>query len=285
MISRALIRRLVELASQAPSVHNTQPWLWRAFGDEIELSADGSRQLLVEDPAGRDLVISCGAALDHFQYAAHALGWDTHVTRPPRGTLDGPVARVRLVRGRPSDTPAEDLDVLRTRCTDRRRFTSWPMSSPVVEGLVDTARSRGALARAVVDEPARLRLELLAHQAQEHRLLEAVTVGAGAVQETRALVEAGDGVIVLGGAVDDPTSWLRTGEALSALWLDATRAGLSVVPMSLPVEVDSVREELRDVVLDSRLRPHLLVRIGWQAIGRSQLPRTPRRPVSDVFRA
>ena len=30
--------------------------------------------------------------------------------------------------------------------------------------------------------------------------------------------------------------------------------------------------------------PHLLVRIGWQAIGRSQLPRTPRRQVDEVLR-
>ncbi len=60
--------------------------------------------------------------------------------------------------------------------------------------------------------------------------------GAGLVEETRTLVESGDGVIALGGDLDDPLSWLLTGEALSALWLDATRAGLSVVPLSLPVE-------------------------------------------------
>jgi hypothetical protein len=108
--------------------------------------------------------------------------------------------------------------------------------------------------------------------------------GSGMVEQTRTAVESGDGVIVLGGDGDDPGSWLLTGEALSALWLDATRAGLSVVPLSLPVEIDSVRDDLRKVVLNAGLHPHLMLRIGWQAIGRSQLPRTPRRPVSDVLR-
>ena len=92
-------------------------------------------------------------------------------------------------------------------------------------------------------------------------------------------------MIVLGGDADDPGSWLLTGEALSALWLDATRAGLSVVPLSLPMEIESVRESIRSDVLEGDLQPHLLLRIGWQAIGRSQLPRTPRRPVADVLQA
>jgi hypothetical protein len=319
VVPKAVVLRLVELASQAPSVHNTQPWIWRASDDQVSLYPDYSRQLPAEDPSGRNLVISCGAALDHFRYAAHALGWDSTTIRLPGGSDDrgAPLAVVQITRGRPSNTPAVDLDVLRTRCTDRRRFTSWPVPTPVVEGLVDTARSRGTHAAAVVDDGARVRLELLANLAHERHLVDAVAsdeqqrwvgdrrddgvplsvlpvyddndpmrsrFGSGMVEQTRTAVESGDGVIVLGGDGDDPGSWLLTGEALSALWLDATRAGLSVVPLSLPVEIDSVRDDLRKMVLNGGLHPHLMLRIGWQAIGRSQLPRTPRRPVSDVLR-
>lgn len=318
-MSPSIPRRLVELACQAPSVHNTQPWIWRVSNNTVRLYADTSRQLPVEDPTGRNLVISCGAALDHFQYAGRALGWETSVTRMPEGSgRDLPLALVRVDRGKPSRTPAEDLEVLRNRCTDRRRFTSWPVPAAMLDSLVGTARSRGAQAGAVVDEAARLRLELLAHQAHalraedpiakreqrqwvgrsggdgvpvsvlpaldDPRSIPRTRFGAGLVQESRTVVESGDGVIVLGGDVDEPGAWLRTGEALSALWLEATRAGLSVVPLSLPVEIDSVRSDLQRVVLKGDLHPHLLVRIGWQAIGRSQLPRTPRRSVSEVLR-
>ena len=315
MIPTAVVRRLVELAVQAPSVHNTQPWTWRASGNQVWLFGDGSRRLPVEDPEGRNLVISCGAALDHFQYAAGALGWDTEVARFGGPTPNEPLARVTLTRGRPSSTAAVDLDVVRSRCTDRRRFTSWPVPAGSLHALVAAARSRGAQAEAVVDEGARIRLELLAHQAHLLHATDTSAVdeqelwvgdarsdgvppsvlpaevadrsrsrfGPGLVRERREVVESGDGLIVLGGTVDGPLSWLRTGEALSALWLDATRAGLSVVPLSLPVEMSTVRRVVRDDVLDGGFHPHLMVRIGWQAIGRSLLPRTPRRPVGDVL--
>ncbi len=107
--------------------------------------------------------------------------------------------------------------------------------------------------------------------------------GTGLLEDTRRDVAPNDGLIILGGDTDDAPAWLRTGEALSALWLRATRDSLSVVPLSLPIELDETRAEVRDTVLDGEMDPHLLVRIGWQAIGRSELPRTPRRPVAEVL--
>ena len=65
----------VELACRAPSVHNTQPWAWRLRPDGVDLYADHQRRLSVADPVGRELTISCGAALHHFQVAARAMGW------------------------------------------------------------------------------------------------------------------------------------------------------------------------------------------------------------------
>lgn len=295
MISKIILRRLVELACQAPSVHNSQPWIWRIYGNMVALFADHSRQLTAEDPPGRDLVISCGAALDHFQYAAHALGWETSVSRLPKGSgPDAPLALIRLSRGRPSATPDEDLAVLRLRCTDRRRLTSWPVPTSSLEALVDCARSKEARACAVVDEELRLRLELMAHQAPGIAASDRAAADSffsdpsshlptGLMVETRALVESGDGLVALGGDRDDPLSWLLTGEALSSLWLEATRAGLSVVPLSLPTAAGIVSPDLRRVVLDGGLQPHILVRIGWQAIGRSQTSRTPRRTLSEVL--
>ena len=65
------IARAVELATRAPSVHNTQPWRFRADGDVLDLYADRSRQLAHLDPLGRQLTLSCGAAL---LFARVALG-------------------------------------------------------------------------------------------------------------------------------------------------------------------------------------------------------------------
>jgi hypothetical protein len=65
--------------------------------------------------------------------------------------------------------------------------------------------------------------------------------------------------------------------------LAATREGLSVVPLSQVVEVDATRSELRRGVLGGLAHPLLLLRLGWQPIGRSELPRTGRRPLDDVL--
>jgi hypothetical protein len=56
-----------------------------------------------------------------------------------------------------------------------------------------------------------------------------------------------------------------------------------VVPLSHVVEIAETRDALEYDVLDGRARPLIVVRVGWQAIGRSQLPRTPRRSVDDLL--
>lgn len=276
MTTSPLTARLVELACQAPSANNTQPWRWQEIEDRLRLYADRSRVLPCEDPLDRNVVISCGAALDHLRAAARALGVNADVTRFPEGPHADLLADIRLSPGEPSATAAEDIALLRARCTDRRRFTSWPVPAASLELLAREAHDRGAEASAVTDLRARFRLELLTQREHLDSLL-----GPGPVTETRALVESGDGMIVLGGKSDDRTAWLRTGEGLSALWLRATREGLAVVPMSLPVQLESVRNELH--VSIPGVEPHILVRVGWQAIGRSALPRTPRLPLSDVL--
>lgn len=318
MITPAISRRLLALACQAPSVHNTQPWTWRIDGEAILLYAERSRQLLVEDPSGRNLTISCGTALHHLRYAARALGLDTDVQRLPEGPDGDLLARVRFRHGAPSLTPSEDLDALRIRCTDRRRFTSWPVPDAELEALAAEAIKNDARALAVTDVALRFRSERIVNRAHDAREGQASAVAEqnrwlarghsdgipvtvlpalddtqslprsrflpGLVTETRDTVESGDGLVVIGGADDKPEAWLRTGEALSALWLRAVRAGMSVVPLSLPVEVEEMREDLYNQVLSRAFLPHLMVRIGWQAIGRSDLPRTPRRPLDEVLR-
>lgn len=312
----SVARRLVELACLAPSVHNTQPWSWQVHGGRIRLYADRSRQLPVEDPLGRNLTISCGAALHHLRYALRALGWLATVDSLPNGHGSDLLAEVRLTRGRPSALAADELAVLRRRCTDRRRFTTWPVADDRLEELAAEARSHRAHAQAIIDPVERLRIELLANRAaaiqsadpasvrEQHewidrhnndgvplavlpaevdRLVVTSRFGPGLLEDVQRVVEGSDRVIVLGGRTDDTAAWLRTGEALSALWLRATEDGLSVVPLSQPTEVRATQEDIRESVLHGRFIPHLLVRIGWQAIGRSELPRTPRRPVASMI--
>jgi len=70
-------------------VNNTQPWRFTVTGQAIDLYADADRQLL-EDPAGREMIISCGAALFGLRLAVRSLGYRPEVDlfpEPGQGQL------------------------------------------------------------------------------------------------------------------------------------------------------------------------------------------------------
>jgi hypothetical protein len=55
-------RYLIATAGRAPSVHNSQPWQFLVTPQAVELWSDPRRKLRT-DPIGREMMISCGAAL------------------------------------------------------------------------------------------------------------------------------------------------------------------------------------------------------------------------------
>ncbi len=315
--STVTTRRIVELACRAPSVHNTQPWAWRVYPETIELYADWARHLTVSDPEGRNLVISCGAALHHAQVVAAALGLASAVSRTPDPTRPQHLATLELTPADPGPDAAAELRALELRSTDRHRFTDWPIPDERLRKVAESVTQDGVRGLALIEMSDRFRVELLvsralthqagdAHLAAEQRLwldhgphdgvLTRSVPDSGQVapnQQSRFAsprYDAGpqvrigsDGLIVIGTDTDERASWLRAGEALSALWLHATVDNLSVVPLSQVTEVDETRQALQFDVLGGAMVPQLLVRIGWQELGVSQRPRTPRRPVDEVL--
>ena len=85
---------VVAAAVWAPSVHNTQPWWFSASGREISLYADVGRQLPVADPRGREMMISCGAALFTARLALRSLGYVPETSALPDPAQPLLVARV-----------------------------------------------------------------------------------------------------------------------------------------------------------------------------------------------
>jgi hypothetical protein len=92
------IQSALALAAWAPSVHNSQPWLWRVGSRSIDLYADMTRHLTATDPQARDLLMSCGAALHHLRVAFRALGWTSTVRRLPSPSDPGHLATIELAR-------------------------------------------------------------------------------------------------------------------------------------------------------------------------------------------
>ena len=312
------VRRIVDLARWAPSVHNTQPWRWRSTGTTLELWADRERALPASDPTGRNLVISCGSALHYTVVAAQGLGSATDVELLPDGPASDLMARIRLTPSPPTPDAVAQLDLLRQRHTDRRRFTSWPVPEENLEHLAETGRKWGAAVLSVTEKELRAEIEELLEEARrrqqgdpriadeteswiDHGATDGVPTeslpsehgvrgerpnrfGSGLLPDSvEQIIHGTDGLLVISTEDDSAWSWLRAGSALSALWLRATAHALSVVPLSQLPEVDRTRSALETLLLRPARVPQLLVRVGWQEIGRDELPRTPRRPVEDVL--
>ena len=93
-----MVRAVLTLATQAPSVHNSQPWRWRVGPHSLHLHADPSRHLPKTDPDRRDLVVSCGAVLHHCAVALAAMGWQAKIHRFPNPADRNHLASIEVHR-------------------------------------------------------------------------------------------------------------------------------------------------------------------------------------------
>jgi hypothetical protein len=309
------------VACRAPSIANSQPWLWRIRGDALELRCDPSRQLAVADPQGQLMVISCGAVLHHAIVVLAVLGAGVAVEH-----IDDPTDPVLLARltltGRRA-VSAEDMRMhhgLRIRRTDRRPFRgTGPLPDSII-GLLRHAAATFGVATHVFDPE---QTGFLAGAAREAAHIHDKNksyrdemaawttrrnpVGRDGIPPTVAvpqvprtvpvrnfapdgepLLDPGPGddryttYLAFATDTDTKTDWLRTGEAISAVLLTATTLGLASSILSEVVEVPGARALLQSLVAPAGF-PQLTVRLGLNASG-PELPMTPRRPCNEVIR-
>jgi hypothetical protein len=135
---------LIELAARAPSVHNTQPWRFRVSQHAVELCSDTSRQLL-EDPAGRQMLISCGGALYGLRLGIRSLGYRPEVEPFPEPGQRRLLARVRLGPAAPiTSDERRMLHAVPHRHTHRGPFEPGPLPDGLLARLQDDVTSEGA---------------------------------------------------------------------------------------------------------------------------------------------
>ena len=308
------IRTVLALASRAPSVHNTQPWRWLVGAESLHLYSDADRQLPNTDPDGRDLILSCGAALNHCVVALAAVGWRAKVARLPNPADPSHLAAIEL-----SCSTADSLDIalaaaIPRRRTDRRHYNSWPV--PVGDLALMAARAaRNGVTLCHVEDTDKLH-NIVAQSVWDHMThdyLVELTAWSGryasvagvparntpisdptakipsrffagpalAMPPDSSPAEDNAVVLALGTRTDDRLAQLRAGEATSVVLLTATSLGLASCPVTEPLEVAETREEVRSEIFGNGSYPQMLLRVGWAPINADPLPATPRRELAD----
>jgi hypothetical protein len=304
----------VEAAIRAPSLHNTQPWRFRARDGAMEVLADPARRLPAADPHGWAQRLACGAAVLNARLAFAVAGHPAEVRLRP--DPDQPDLLARLVPGRPHPPTPRDKELhaaIPLRHSNRQPFNPEPVPADVRQHLVNAARLEGAwldllIGRgplAVVAEVVRAADTTLVRDPAYRREMQewsqrtdtrdGVPASAGGPspepQDLLAMRDFGGPprapgrdfesdplVAVLGTAGDTLVDQLVAGQALQRVLLTATEHRLAVSMLSQPIEVPAARERLRRGL--GRLgTPQMVLRIGY---GRPGFP-TPRRAVEDVI--
>jgi nitroreductase len=310
------LRECLLAASAAPSVHNTQPWLFRPQGDAIDVLVDRHRQLPTLDPDGREMFVSVGAAILNLRLALRAHGREARVRLIP--DREQPDLAARLTMDRAAAPPAAVVALAETiprRHTNRRPFADKPVPFGTLEELAAAAAAEQAALLAV--DPAlrdgvlsltrtaenrmrtdpRYRAELAAwttsggvgrrdgvpRQAFGPRdtdralPLRDFALGHGAATATVAF-EPDPTLILLFTTGDAPADWLRAGAALQRVLLTATLRGLAATPLSQLLEVPKLRALLGDSATGHVVQT--VLRIGYPT---TPALATPRRPLDEVI--
>jgi nitroreductase len=305
------LERAARLSGLAPSIHNTQPWHWKIASGHADLHADLTRHLAANDPDRRMLTTSCGVALAHLLVGLDAEGYRYDVAVMPNQDDDTHLARVSLTGLQEVRPEAmRTAQTVQIRQTDRRPLLDQPLPPGALDILRSAAAHFGigldpldrsqtialasAIARAQHDQvtAADSRAELDAWTGRGRPAFAGVpdvnildhpaetTVPSRDFGHVGSLPvdaghDAGATYAILYGMDDEPASWLRAGEALSALWLAATEHGIAVLPLSAAAEEPMTRGELREILAGVGY-PYLAVRLGLPDASQPMPPHTPR---------
>jgi nitroreductase len=319
LVETEVIKDAVHSACRAPSQHNSQPWQWVVSDGQLRLFLDPSR-VMDTDQSAREALIGCGAALDHLRVAMTAAGWRPRVNRFPNADNDDHLASIDFT---PIEYLTERdrrrANAIWERRTDRLPFsapTDWKSFEPVMSSNVDGS----AVHLDIISEDLHPRLEEAAQMAESLRLYdtayhdelhwwtapfeeaegiphsslvsaaESDRVGVGRLfpvvnrPERRAEIPEDHAKILLLSTDDNGRKdALATGEALSAILLECTMAGLATCPVTHLTELPATRELIRSV-MDHDAVPQILVRVGVVPVAEKAPKPTPRRPLSEVLR-
>ncbi|MFD8599949.1 Acg family FMN-binding oxidoreductase [Kitasatospora sp. NPDC059646] len=309
------LRVLVAAAGAAPSLHNTQPWQFRAADDGhgVLVFADPQRAVPLADPEGRGLMLSVGAALFNLRVAAARQGLPVEELELLPGPVeaDSPVAVVHFgPRGVPDET-AELADVIALRHSSREPFNNRDVPEAVIGELIAAAAAEDTALDALEEAEARRVLALITEAeaqivADAARLAETgswlrgepaadgIPVAALGPQDHEARVpmrdftgrgpagsqrfEALPQLLTISTRGDTAADWLRAGQAMERVWLVATANGLRVSVLHQAVELPETRWRLRNP--ESGVGTvQVVLRVGYGPPGAA----TPRREVDELL--
>ena len=302
---------LLNYAILAPSSHNSQPWKFNVSDDEILLYADRSRWLSVADTDKREMYISLGAALENLILAAEHFGYNCTVSAFP-GEEDL-VALISLQEVIPAPSNAALFPAITSRQTNRNPYEMQALSQAERDRLlssgshpevavflsqdpdtIEAFRELVVEADGILYSDINYKSELgrwlgqgvMGPSGLKAKLaqLEVVflDVGPEQIRQDSKLINRTRCIGFISTAENNSLSSLQAGQVLERLWLAATASGISLHPMSQPLEVPEIKGRLAAMIpADSQKRVvQQTFRLGYAAPAGGP---SNRRPLETVL--
>lgn len=310
---RGQLRFLLRYAVLAPSSNNSQPWRFAIDGDCVRILLDERFWLRVCDPDRREMHLSVGCALENLLVAAEHFGFRHRVDHTPDAGEPALAAVVHFARGgSPSaHRPPALFEMLTVRQTSHRPHLDRPLDDTVLSRLQGCCVEEGIVLRLYADRPTRrafssmvVRGDLLQFADPAFRRELSVWIGQGVFgtpwltsqllrlivryvdigrtqsQRDSELILSSPVMGVLASTRDDRTIQVQVGQVYERLSLTATSLGIRDQPMSQPVEIPELMDELTRLISPPVLFPQHPFRLGYAAAERR---RTLRRPLEEVL--
>lgn len=273
-LTRQTAERLIEAATTAPSLYNSQPWQFVAWPADrvIEIYADPARAPRRRDPRGRAVHIACGSALFNLRLAVARAGYEpvARLLPSPRDPLL--LASVRLA-GPYRPRPAERDLYAAIRLVGYGPFTGHPPRG-VLADLKEAAAVEGASLRELGPADGLRILPGPATGPDLHR-----AAGRRVMGRFRPMRDLSPGQLaVISTGAGDRASWLRAGQAAQHVLLLATHHGVQAALLSPAPEAPGGPAHGETALAGEH--PAVILQFGS---GHSR-PVTARRPVAQVLR-
>lgn len=292
------IKFLVRYGILAPSGHNSQPWRFRIKGTKLVVGPDFERRRAVVDPNDRELFISLGAAAKNIEIAASYFGLIYEKKYNDLGI------EFEFKDGEIISKNADLFKAITKRQTNRSEYKQKKIPSEKLATIdndslviVSQDNEKDKLAELVYGsdivwfQTKEITNELdrwlsLDIEGKAGSKLPGITMVAGNLlraedraQKNKEMVKKAPIAIVIGSKDDMVVEWIKAGENYEELALKLTSMGLSHSFFNSIIEIESRREKLTKFCED-RIKPQLLIRVGWA----DSFPKhTPRRDVKEVL--
>ena len=250
---------LVELADRAPSPLALCPWRVRVHDGAVELRRDEAKVADYGPADRRQSTIACGAALLDLRLGVVHLGMKPHVSVLPDPAEPALVARI-TVSAAHAPLPHEErlLAAMLRRSTRRTPFAAGTLDPDVVPALDEAAAEEGAVLQHV-DGVRAAELDILLAETEVTTTADPAR-RAGLRAPWASNAHRGS-VQVVSTSHDEPADWVKAGQALQRVLLEATHHDVAARFFTMALEDPHQREQVRRLACAGRY-PQVVLELG-----------------------